>query len=256
MNEIVNKTFNFYKNGFFGYGETGDFKSLSLAHFMPIIIAIVLIVLIYKYKEEIKNSKYENTIRLVLGLICLLAEFGFYWRLIYSGPTKSTRNDFLAYLPIQVCQWSCIFAVIMMLNKNKFFFQYCCYVCLTLGLIPLVTPVVISREGPTYFRYYQYWCEHLAPIVSVLYMYFVHNFKPKKKGMLVAYFFLYVLVFFATKANNAISEVDYLYLVGNLSLAAYLPNNQYIRVAIISVALLPLFFLINYLFNRKYNKHK
>lgn len=256
MNELTDFTSKFYKGGFFGFGEVGDFKALSLAHFLPIIITIVLIVLIYKNKEAIRNSKYENVIRLTLGLICLFAEFGFYWRLIYSGSTKGIRGDLLGYLPIQVCQWSCIFAVIMMLNKNEFFFQHCCYVCLTLGLIPLATPVVITMAGPTYFRYYQYWFEHLVPIISVFYMYFVHEFKPKKKGMLIAYFFLYVLVFFAIKANNAIEGVDYLYLMGNASLAAYLPNDQYLRIIIVSIVLLPLFFLIYYLFNKKNNKHK
>ena len=40
----------FYKNGFFGYGEVGDFKTFSFWHFLPIILLIAAIILTYIYK--------------------------------------------------------------------------------------------------------------------------------------------------------------------------------------------------------------
>ena len=50
----------YFSKGFFGYGEMGNFRQWSLAHFMPIIVAISAIILIYKFQDRIRNSKREK----------------------------------------------------------------------------------------------------------------------------------------------------------------------------------------------------
>ena len=39
--------YTFYSDGFFGYGEAGDFKYFSIAHFVPLIILAIAIVVTY-----------------------------------------------------------------------------------------------------------------------------------------------------------------------------------------------------------------
>ena len=36
----------YFSRGFFGYGEMGNFRQWSLAHFLPVILAIAAIILI------------------------------------------------------------------------------------------------------------------------------------------------------------------------------------------------------------------
>ena len=45
----------FYKDGFFGYGEKGDFTYFSFWHFLPIILLIGGIILTYFLKDKIKS---------------------------------------------------------------------------------------------------------------------------------------------------------------------------------------------------------
>ena len=58
----------FYKTGFFGYGEKGDFKFYSFWHFLPIIILVLAIILTYIFREKIRNCKHESTIRFIIGV--------------------------------------------------------------------------------------------------------------------------------------------------------------------------------------------
>lgn len=242
---------NFFKEGFFGYGEIDDYKPFSLAHFLPIIIAILLIFIIYKKRNSIKTSKYENAIRLTIGMICLFAELGYFWRLLYTGSGDPRNPDLLRHLPLQICEWSCIFASIMLMNKNKYFYQYCVYVSLTLGIFPLIITNVISTTGPCYFRYYQYWTEHLMPIIGVFYMTFVHGFRPEMKGILFPIIFLVSMGLVAIQANLNIEYATYFYLNYAHYLIPFLPSNQYLMLLIsILVEGFILFPLVYYIFNK------
>ena len=203
---------NFFKNGFFGYGEKGNFKYWSFAHFLPIIIYGIAIYLIFRYREKLRNWKHEETFRFILGAAMMFAEMSYYWRLTYVGGTNPDMPNLLDYLPLQVCVWTCILAIFMITKKSKWIYPICFYVCLTIGIFPLLTPSVLSTAGPAYYRYYQYWLEHILPPLAVFYMTFVHGYRPTKKGIITAVCFLSVLTTFAVIANNYIDGANYLYI--------------------------------------------
>ena len=71
-------TIEFYKDGFFGYGEKGDFKYFSFWHFLPIIILIAAIILTYIYRKKLASYKHEKHVRFILGCAILLFEAGYY----------------------------------------------------------------------------------------------------------------------------------------------------------------------------------
>lgn len=236
MKRISLETNEFYNKSFFGYGEAGDFKYFSLAHIMPILLLIIAIILVYINRDKIKKSKHENTIRLLIGFIGLMSEFAFFWRLLYTGVGGNFEGQkLLTRLPIQVCDWTCIIASIMMFNKNEDLFDMVFFVALTVGVIPLVTPAVISTTGPTYFRYYQYWINHLFTIFSVFYLLFVHNFKPKRIGIVYSLIFYGLLGLIAIYANNHIPNAAFFYLNTQISLAKFLPDGQLLRLVIMMV---------------------
>ena len=56
----------FFCDGFFGYGEKGDFQYFSFWHFLPILILITGIILTYIFREKIANSKHEKAFRFIL----------------------------------------------------------------------------------------------------------------------------------------------------------------------------------------------
>lgn len=251
----------FYKNGFFGYGEVGDFKTFSFWHFLPIILLIAAIILTYIYREKIRNFKHEPTIRLCLGIFLLIIEMSYYWRVLYVG-TEGYGNNLLYKLPFQVCEWTCIFASLMLLTGNKHFFDIDVVVCLTIGIFPLFMPVVISHTGPLYYRYYQFWFEHIGPIYAVFYMIFVKGYKYDIKKIYKPYIFLSILAIIAIILNNNIEDAGYLYLtkgsIGN-SFEKMLPDNQYLRALVyffIVSAIFGIEYLIFYLIRRKNKKEE
>lgn len=251
----------FYKDGFFGYGEKGDFTYFSFWHFLPIILLIAGIILTYIFRDKIANSKHEKTYRFILGCVMLLAEFGFFWRLLYTGPGSVNLHHMMTKLPIQVCEWTCIFASLMVLTENKHLFDIDSVVCLTIGIWPLFMPAVIRDCGPSYFRYYQFWFEHLIPVYSVFYMMFVKGFRYDVKKIYKAFTFLVVLAIFSMIANHYIPDATYMYLQGDTlgeKFASILPANQFARFGVFTIVVSIMFgieFLVFY-FIRCYRNKK
>ena len=251
----------FYKDGFFGYGEKGDFKYFSFWHFLPILILVAGIILTYIFREKIRNSKHEKTFRFILGCLMLLAEFGFFWRLLYVGPGSPDVHNMISKLPIQVCEWTCIFAALMVFTENKHLFDIDVVVCLTLGIAPLLLPAVILDSGPRYFRYYQFWFEHIIPIYSFFYMMFIKGFRYNIKTIYKPIIFLCILAGFSMLANYYVPEGYYMYLQGDTlgeAITSILPNNQFGRFGIffaITILLFGIEFFVFFLI-RKYKKKK
>jgi len=203
----------FYSKGFFGYGEKGNFKYWSFAHFTPIVLFAIAIYLTYRYRDTFKNWKHEENFRFIFAAAMLLAEMSYFWRLLYVGSSEpGVTIDLLDKLPLQVCEWTCIFAIFMMTKKSRAIYQICFYVCLTIGVFPILTPSVITTAGPAYYRYYQFWLEHMLPPLAVFYMTFVHGFRPTKKGIISACAFMGALVVAALICNANIPGANYLYL--------------------------------------------
>ena len=93
----------YYSAGFFGYGEKGDFRQWSLAHILPILIAVAIIILIWHFREKLRNYKHEKTARFIFIFIMVLCEMSYFWRLSYVGPGTDPDKSMMRFLPLQVC---------------------------------------------------------------------------------------------------------------------------------------------------------
>lgn len=226
----------FFSEGFFGYGEKGDFHYFSFWHFLPIVLLIAGIVLTYRYRDRIRASKHEKTFRLILGVTMMIVEMSYFWRVLYIGCSDLGEPNLLSRLPFQICEWSCIFAVLMVLTENKSCFDIDVFVCLTFGFLPLILPAVIRSTGPTYYRYYQFWLEHILPIYSVFYMMFVKGFRYNIKKVYKPLIFFVILGAICIYLNNRIPHATYMYLQGDdlgEAITAMMPQSQYGRLLIL-----------------------
>lgn len=267
LEEVVNPI-EFYKDGFFGYGEEGDFTYFSFWHIFPIILLIAAIILTYIYRKKLSEFKYEKQVRFVLGCLILLFEVGYYWRVLYVG-SEGVSNTLLTKLPFQICEWTAIFAALTLFVENKTLFDIDVFVCLTLGIVPLITPAVITTTGPTYFRYYQFFGVHLLPIYAVFYMMFVKGYKYDLKTIYKPFIFLVILAIISIILNQNIKDANYLYLANDTqgeSLANVFPKNMYLKLLIYTGVVFALFaieylvfrlsfYLANRIRNNKNNNH-
>ena len=236
---------NFFNEGFFGYSLTQDFYMGSIWHILPIALMIVVIILIYIFREKLKNFKYESSVRFILAFVMLMAEMSFFWRLLYVG-TEGTASTMMNKLPLQICQWGLIICVFTITSKNKNLFGVNYFMTLLFATIALVYPLVITTTGPRYFRYYQFWLEHILPIISVFYLMFVHDMKPQYKNIFHTWFGLLILAVLAIIANSKFEGAYYLYLNINVPV---LPTNPIFKVAVLAVVVLAVFHLMYFLFN-------
>ena len=249
----------FYSDGFFGYGQPDDFKYFSVAHFMPLIILLIAIVMTYYKKDTIRNWKYEERFRYFYSFIMMIVEMSYFWRLLYVGDEIS-QSSLLIKLPLQVCQWSLIACMFMILSKNQKLFDFCFFVCLVFGFAALLTPTVIVRTGPTYYRYYQFFLEHELPIYAVFYMAFIHNMKPVYKNLYLTILVLICFAFLCVYVNNRVDGANFMYLAGYKQGAVagdniinHLPSGQYTRMAILTLITISLFNILYFIWNKMSN---
>ena len=190
----------------------------------------------------------------------ILVEIIYFLRLLYIVNSDLGERTLLTRLPFQICEWTCIFGAIMLFTESKHLFDIDVVVCLTIGLLPLAYPAVISRTGPLYYRYYQYWLEHILPIYAVFYMIFIKGFKYDIKKCYKPLTFLLILGIICIILNYNIPNATYMYLQGDdlgKGLTKILPKNQFGRLGvylIICSILFGLEYLIFYLIRR--NKKK
>ena len=229
---------------FFGAGETVEFENFTLAHFLPILITAGIIFLIYRFRDNIRGMKREVNFRYALAFMLIISEMSYYWRLIALPELGPNAID---HLPITVCGWMVVFSSYMVIGKSQTLFDISYFWCFCGTIFALITPTVITYTGPTRFRYYQFWTEHLLGYVAVFYMIFVHKMRPTFRSVVKAYIALVVLAVIAFFANALLGPgANYLFLAApesTPSILDILPPNHALRITIMAAAITFLFFL-------------
>lgn len=229
---------------FFGAGERVEFSNFTFAHFMPIIVAAALIFVIYHFRENIKNMKNEKIFRYIIAFTLIFSEMSYYWRLIAMPSLEPNPVD---HLPITVCGWVAVFGSYMVIGKSQTLFDICYFWALAGSIFALITPTVISYTGPTRFRYYQFWAEHLVCYVAIFYMIFVHKMRPTIKSFIKAYVGIIALAGIAYYANRLIGPgANYLFMArpeDTPSILDILPPNFALRLLVMASAITLLFVL-------------
>ena len=105
---------------FFGKGDTPEFQNFTLAHFLPILLAVGVILLIYFTRDKIRTCKQETGFRYTLAFLLIICEMSYYWRLVGIPSLGPNPVD---HLPITVCGWAVIFSSFMLIGKSQTLFD-------------------------------------------------------------------------------------------------------------------------------------
>lgn len=245
----------FFKH-FFGQADPNgpyEFKNFTLAHFLPILVAAGVIFLIFKFRGKIAGYKNEEKIRIGLSFTLIITEMSYYWRLV--GVPSLNANPY-EHLPITVCGWVIIFGSALLLTKNQTLYDICYFWVFAGTIFALITPTVINFTGPTRFRYYQFWLEHLLGYVAIFYMTFVHKMRPRIRSIFKSYAFLSVLGGVAIFANLLLDSypieryehdaANYLFMAkgeAQSPILEILPSNYVVRVIVMALVVGALFFV-------------
>ena len=229
---------------FFGAGETEEFHNFSLAHFLPIILMVAVILLIYRFREPLRNWKHEPKLRMVLAFVLIISEMSYFWRLVGVPSLGANPID---HLPITVCGWTVVFCSYLAVTKSQSLFDISYFWLFSGTVFALITPTVISFTGPTRFRFYQFWAEHTLGYITIFYMIFVHRMRPTLRSAVKAYAALGVLAVVAYTANTILGPgANYLFMAkpeSTPSILDILPPNFALRLLIMAGAITLMFFL-------------
>lgn len=245
-------------NYFFGQGETVEFVNFSLAHFLPILVGVIVIFLIYRFRDAIFRCQKERYFRYGMAFALIFSEMSYYWRLVGMPSLEPNPID---HLPITVCGWAVVFCSYMLVGKSQTLFDISYFWLLSGSLFALLTPTVISFTGPTRFRYYQFWLEHLLGYVAIFYMIFVHKMRPTLRSLFKSYGALVILAVIAFFTNRLLGPgANYLFMASpedTPSVLDILPGNFALRLLIMASVVTAMFFLAYlpwYLKDRKSNQ--
>ncbi|MBR3739884.1 MAG: YwaF family protein [Clostridia bacterium] len=202
------------------------------------LIFAVAVYFTWKKRGSLQNWKYERRFRFFLSFVMLMAEMSYFWRLLYVGDEWG-HNTLMIKLPLQVCQWGLICCVYMITSGNNSLLGINFFITLGCTAIALFVPqTVISLTCPGYYRYYQFWMEHLLPIYSTLYMMIVHGKRPRYRHLWLSIVCLALLAIPSYFANELIPDVDYLYV--KLAIP-FMPEGQLPRMMVYFVIIVLLF---------------
>ena len=230
---------------FFGAGEPGEFRDFTFAHLAPILVAAGIIYLIYRYRNEIRDSKHETTIRYAMAFTMIVSEMSYFWRLVGVESLGANPVD---HLPITICGWSIVFCSYLAIGKSQSLFDIAYFWLFAGTVFALITPgAVLSATGPTRYRYYQFWVEHTFGYFTIFYMMFVHKMRPTVKSAIKSYSVLVVLAIVAYTANSVLGPgANYLFMAkpeDTPSILDILPSIYALRILIMGVAVTTLFFV-------------
>lgn len=229
---------------FFGAGTEEEFSNFTLAHFLPILLAVGVIFLIWRFREKLRNSKKDELFRYVMAFALIISEMSYFWRLVGMPELNPNPVD---HLPITVCGWSVVLASFMVIGKNQKLFDIVYFWLFSGTIFALITPTVITYTGPTRFRYYQFWVQHTLGYVAVFYMIFVHGLRPTFKSAVRSWVWLAVLGVVAFCVNRYLGPgANYLFLAkpeDTPSILDILPPNFALRTLVMVAVVTTLYFL-------------
>ncbi len=229
---------------FFGKGETEEFANFTLAHFLPILLAVGAIFLIRHFRKQLLQWKSEQSIRYILAFALIICEMSYFWRLVGVPSLNPNPVD---HLPITVCGWAVIFCSYMLIGKSQTLFDISYFWLFSGTVFALITPTVITYTGPTRFRYYQFWLEHTLGYVAIFYMIFVHGFRPTVKSAVKSYIALAILAVIAYGANVMIGPgANYLFMAkpeDTPSILDILPPHHGLRIAVMATVITVMYLL-------------
>ncbi|MBQ9083555.1 MAG: TIGR02206 family membrane protein [Clostridia bacterium] len=243
---------------FLGQGDTVEFENFSLTHLLAILSGVLMIYVIYRFRDRLAQYRHEARLRHLLAFGLIFSEMSYYWRLI---AVPSLGGNPIDHLPITVCGWAVVFCSYMVIGKSQTLFDISYFWLFSGSLFALLTPTVITYTGPTRFRFYQFWMEHLLGYAAIFYMIFVHKMRPTIKSAVKSYAALVVLAVIAYATNQMLGPgANYLFMArpeSTPSVLDILPPNFALRIAVMAAVITLMFglaYLPWYLKDRKVQK--
>ncbi len=185
---------------YFGVESAKSLTFFGTIHITLIALTILIIFLIYKYKEKLK--KINNMQYILCGILMLNI-------VIYSlGGILLGKFDINFHIPIQYCYitgFMFMYAVILKKEKIYNYIYYAIFFCTT-------SVIIFQDPGVAYDRYHFILLiiSHHFLLISSFYTLYVLDYKVNKKG--IFHFVIYsFIVYFSVYLINIVMGTSYIF---------------------------------------------
>lgn len=220
----------------------------SLSHLLTISIIIVLIVLIYCFRNRLMS--FRRPIRITVGVLLLLSRLSLdLWYILTDQWVVQSS------LLLELCSIASLLAGVMLLTKSRFLFEVLYFIAIGGAVMAIGTPDLFF--GFPQYRYIQFFLNHFLLIIAPLLMIWLYHYQITKRSVLKAFLFLNGLAAGIFIVNLLISA-NYMFLrekPRGASLLDVLGPYPYYLLALEAVAFI-LFFLLYLPFLNNQNKTK
>lgn len=174
---------------------------LSPAHLYSILIFVILVGLLYYFRQSSLTKQYARPL-LLASLV--LSEFGIIIWSIWIGNWDIRYN-----LPLQLCTISLYLCVYMLITKNRTVFEIVYFFGLSGALQALITPDLFYTFP--HFRFIHFFIAHFSIVLSILYMVWIEKFQITFRSFVKSFITLNAIALIAIIVNF-ITGANYMFL--------------------------------------------
>ena len=203
-------------NDFFGFNSSAQpFKLFSLPHIVTLVIILAANLLIFLFRNKLKEHKINKYLRYSLALALLLEEISLQIWHISAGQWSVTTS-----LPLHLCGVAIFLSMLMLVTKSFAIYEVVYFWGLGGAIQALFTPYINGYNYPHY-RFFQFFLSHGLLITSALFMTFTHLYRPRQKSIFKTFgitnlYLIFIAVF------NLITGANYLFICRKPSAASLL----------------------------------
>jgi len=173
-------------------------QMFSLFHLGTILFLGLIVYLLYRFKDNIRNWKHESKLRYALIIILLFSEYGF---MINSWVVGEIG------LPFHLCGFSLILTIILLATGSYRAFEILIFTGVLGGLISFIVPDN-HDYGYNSIKFYSFYYNHTIMIVAPMYYLFAYKYKVTKRSLIKAFLFMVAAWVFDYIVNTIIRSVS------------------------------------------------
>lgn len=180
---------------FGGSNKAFDFNMFSRSHFIVLAIFILISVIIFLNRKEMKNE-YWRKIEIGAAVSLILFEITYHVWMYVNGIWKVSRS-----LPLELCNISLILCVILLLSKKKVIYEILFFTAL-LGASQAIFTPALSYDFP-HFRFFHFFYAHIMVVWVTLYFTWVKKYHPTFRSVMKLIVFINLLIPIILVVNKA-----------------------------------------------------
>lgn len=187
----------------------GKFQIFSISHFIAILIVFTIVVVIYYFKDVLREKRYFDKIRWTLAILILLQELSLNIVRIVQGEWMLGTS-----LPFHLCGLAVLMSAIVLITQNKRVFLYSFFVMMIGAALALLTPGIEKQVGFPHYRFIQYFISHGLIVINFTFILFVMGYVDDVKYRhLVNNFLSLISIAIIALGFNLLVNGNYLYLL-------------------------------------------